>query len=556
MKDSKSFGKKRQGWLSTSPHVTCEDLSCSSEKTWKEKILKQKKVKKGLEIFRDLSHKLYCEYKSSGVKNLRAKTKALVEAAMFMKEKHQWENSRKRLGHVDGIEVGDNFQYRPELVVIGLHQQFCGGIDFLGKGQYSLATSIVVGDKYANVIKSSGCLVYEGQGSNPNVKTTAAPPRDQKLEGGNLALMNSVNARSPVRVILKVSGKFNGMEEWKNNVSDYSYVYDGLYSVDRMTQERGQFGKLVFKFVLNRITDQSASVSSRDVVKIQPASVSSRDVGKEKETFSKRQKSKGRVLDKDVVRINDISEGKEKFPIRVVTPISCVEKPKPFGYLVKMSYPKMNHSTLLGGGCNCENACVDSLKCVCIAKNNGGTIAYGGNKRLVSHMKPSLIYECGPSCACSSSCINRVSQCGIQFQLEIFKTKSKGWGVRTRSFIPSGSFVCELIGELVHQNNGKDGSNLHVDDYIFNIGGELIDASRHGNIGRFINHSCCPNLCMKDVMYDHKDERVAHKMLFALKDIAAGREVSYDYNCCKGNIKGLSNFCCCGSSQCKGYIYI
>lgn len=60
---------------------------------------------------------------------------------------------------------------------------------------------------------------------------------------------------------------------------------------------------------------------------------------------------------------------------------------------------------------------------------------------------------------------------------------------------------------------------------------------------------------MKDVMYDHNDKSLPHKMLFALKDIAPGREVSYDYNCCKGNIKGLSNICCCGSSECKGYIY-
>ncbi|CAL5207766.1 unnamed protein product [Lathyrus oleraceus] len=545
MNDSKSFGKKHEEWLSTSAHITCQKLSSSSDKTLKEKILKRKNVNKVLEIFRDLSHKLYCEYKSSEVKNLKAKTKALIEAAMSMKVKHQWENTGKRLGHVDGIEVGDRFQYRPELVVIGLHQQFSGGIDYLGKGEYSLATSIVVTQKYANVMKSSGCLVYEGQGSNPKVRTTSVPPCDQKLEGGSLALMNSMNARHPVRVILKVCGKFNGMGEWKNNVSDYSYVYDGLYSVDSMTQDRGQFGKLVFKFVLNKISDQSS------------ASVSSRDVVKETETFSKRKKSKGHVLDKDVVRINDISEGKENFPIRLVTPINCVEKPKPFGYLVKMIYPKMNHSTLLGGECNCENACVDSLKCVCIAKNNGGTIAYGGNKRLVSPMKSSFIYECGPSCACSSSCINRVSQCGIQFQLEIFKTNSKGWGVRTRSFIPSGSFVCELIGELVHQNHGKAVSNLHVDDYIFNIGGGLIDAGKHGNIGRFINHSCCPNLCMKDVMYDHNNKSVAHKVLYALKDIAAGREVSYDYNnWCKGNMKKvLSNICYCDSSECKGYIY-
>lgn len=54
---------------------------------------------------------------------------------------------------------------------------------------------------------------------------------------------------------------------------------------------------------------------------------------------------------------------------------------------------------------------------------------------------------------------------------------------------------------------------------------------------RFINHNRYPNQHMKDVMYDHNDKSLPHEMLFALKDIIAGREVSYDYNFYKGNIK-------------------
>ncbi|XP_039690790.1 histone-lysine N-methyltransferase, H3 lysine-9 specific SUVH5 [Medicago truncatula] len=534
MQSSKSFGRKREEWSYT------KNLS-SSDKISSDTVLKRRKVNKALTIFRDLSHKLYCEYKSNQPVKLKAKLRALAEATRFMKAKRQWENTGKRLGHVDGIEVGDQFQYRAELIVIGLHQQHCCGIDYLGKGENSLATSIVVTHRYANVMKSSGCLLYEGHGGNPNIRDSVAP-HDQKLARGNLALWNSMNAGSPVRVILQVSEKCEVMEELSNNVS-YSYIYDGLYFVDNVTRVRGQFGKLVFKFVLKKMSNQPASVSPGDVM--------------ESKTFVKRQKSKGLVLSKEVVRINDISEGKEKLPIRVVTPVSYVEIPKPFGYLVNMTYPKMNRS-MLGGGCNCANACVDCLECVCIAKN-GGTLAYDGNRKLVSPMKSSFIYECGSSCLCSSSCINRVSQSGIHFQLEIFKTKSKGWGVRTRSFIPSGSFVCELIGEVVHLNNQKVGSNLHVDDYIINIGASgkgCIDATRHGNIGRFINHSCSPNLCVKDVMYDHSDKSLPHKMLFATKDIPAGRELSYDYNCCKVNFKVLSKICYCGSLECNGQIYI
>ena len=88
----------------------------------------------------------------------------------------------------------------------------------------------------------------------------------------------------------------------------------------------------------------------------------------------------------------------------------------------------------------------------------------------------------------------------------------------------------------------------------------LIDATDRGNVGRLINHSCSPNLFVKDVMYDHDDRRLPHKMLFALNDMPAGRELSYDYNCrkekCyKGIFKFQSNRCHCGSPQCIGRIY-
>jgi euchromatic histone-lysine N-methyltransferase len=148
--------------------------------------------------------------------------------------------------------------------------------------------------------------------------------------------------------------------------------------------------------------------------------------------------------------------------------------------------------------------------------------------------------------------------------------------------------VCELVGEFVHHNNKNAGSNLHAANYIFNLGNVFvddeyliscvirlclsfiycwnmhfagfgkgfIDATRYGNIGRFINHSCSPNLCMKDVIYDNYDKSVPHKMLFAVKDIPAGRELCYDYNCFKRNFKVESNNCYCWSSECHGQIYI
>ncbi|KAK7279059.1 hypothetical protein RJT34_24103 [Clitoria ternatea] len=458
----------------------CEDHtgSYSSAKLLSGVLLKRKKVEQALVRFRDLFCKLMCQYKEDQLGNLTAKKKARMEAAMVMNRKYQWENTRKRVGHVLGIEVGDHFQCRVELNVIGLHRQYWSGIDFVGTGRKSLATSIVVTERYDNAKISQDSLVYMGQGGNPNVKSNVVV-RDQKLIGGNLALKNSMDAKSPVRVVLKVSG---------------SFVYDGLYLVEKMTQARGKFGKLVFMFTLKRILEQPKAcvgVGLRDDVM-----QNDRDLGRFASFFNpnKRHNFNGSAVKKEVVRMNDVSRGKEKFPIRVVTSMDCIQIPSPFEYIVNNIYSERFKHPIL----HCTNG-----------------------------------FECGPSCKCFSSCINnQVSQHGVQFQLEIFMTELKGWGVRTRSFIPSGSVACEYIGEVC-----RIGSMPDADDYVFDMGcGKgFIDATRCGNIGRFINHSCTPNLYVKDIMYDHNDMSFPHRMFFAVKDIPAGRELSYDYNnTCKG----------------------
>ncbi|KAL2337897.1 hypothetical protein Fmac_012343 [Flemingia macrophylla] len=454
----------------------------------------------------------------------KSKTEVLVEAAMIMQRRHQWENTEKRVGHVPGIEVGDRFQYRAELNVIGLHRQFSNGIDYMAKGSSSLATSIVVTGRYDNAWKS-GTVVYIGHGGrNPSVRSNVSC-HDQKLERGNLALKNSMDAKSPVRVILKDENLFDGVDNCANKSYNFPFVYDGLYLVDTMTQERGKSGKFVFKFILKRISEQPQTcIGIKEGVMDNSRKFANF-------TLKKRHNSRSCLVQKDVIRISDISEGKEKFPIRVVTPMDCVQKLPSFNYIVNNIYSE-RFTQPIPHGCDCVDGCVDYERCACYVKN-GGRKPYDCNKRLASLVESSLIYECGPSCKCTSACTNRVSHHGIQFQLEIFMTKLKGWGVRTRSFIPSRSFVCAYLGE-VHSNR-QYGSRPDFDDYILKLGdGKIfIDVTRCGNIGRFINHSCSPNLIFKYVTNGCNDKILPYKMLFALKDIPAGRELSYDYNSSK-----------------------
>ena len=61
-----------------------------------------------------------------------------------------------------------------------------------------------------------------------------------------------------------------------------------------------------------------------------------------------------------------------------------------------------------------------------------------------------VIYECSELCSCNpAKCKNRITAKGVQFLMEIFRTKGMGWGVRARETIPKGSFVAEYCGEII-----------------------------------------------------------------------------------------------------------
>ncbi|TXG73436.1 hypothetical protein EZV62_002015 [Acer yangbiense] len=171
-------------------------------------------------------------------------------AAKFLKEKLKWININQRLGDIPGVQVGDVFEWMAELNVIGLHHQYFNGIDYMKKDGKTLATSIVASGRYANIVESSDVLIYSGHGGNPCVIINQ--PQDQKLERGNLALKNSMEAKTPVRVIRGFKFSKSSNTSCKNT----RYVYDGLYYVHDYWQERGRFDKLVFMFSLERISGQ------------------------------------------------------------------------------------------------------------------------------------------------------------------------------------------------------------------------------------------------------------------------------------------------------------
>ncbi|XP_058104083.1 histone-lysine N-methyltransferase, H3 lysine-9 specific SUVH5-like [Magnolia sinica] len=474
-----------------------------------------------------------------------------LAASKLLKEANKCVNTGKPIfGSVPGVEIGDEFRYRVELSIIGLHRPYQGGIDYTKVRGRILATSVVASGGYADDMDDVDVLVYSGQGGIPSCRDKL--PKDQKLERGNLALKNSIDAKRPVRVIrgYKETKGSDSHDAWAK--TGITFTYYGLYWVERFWQEDGDHGFKVFKFELRRMPGQP-------------------------DLALKEAKKSKRSAVREGLCLDDISNGGERIPICAVNTIDS-QHPLPFKYRTKMVYPSWCQPTL-SKGCDCTNGCSDKEKCICVIKN-GGEIPFNHDGAIVE-AKP-LVYECGPSCKCPPSCYNRVSQHGIRFLLEIFKTKSRGWGVRSLNSIPSGSFVCEYTGELLDEKEAEQRTGN--DEYLFDIGrnyndhslipnlhpaascevasdsGFTIDAAEYGSVGRFINHSCSPNLYTQNVLYDHNDKRIPHIMLFAAENIPPLQELTYDYNYTIGQVQDSDGnvkekICYCGSNECSGRLY-
>ncbi|WOK98484.1 histone-lysine N-methyltransferase SUVR5 isoform X1 [Canna indica] len=307
---------------------------------------------------------------------------------------------------------------------------------------------------------------------------------------------------------------------------------------------------------------------------------------------------------KAIILCEDVSFGREPVPVACVVdehlkdsfPVIPHEVPcsqelsihlpwKAFNYVTKrLIGPSLDRGAKdLQLGCKCPDAMCNPKNCDHVypfnddqtsAKDFKGNLihrrfAYDEKGRIVvEEGRP--VYECNSRCKCGATCPNRVLQRGVQVKLEIFRTEKKGWAVRAVEAISRGTFVCEYIGEVLNDEEAKKKGERYSSggcSYLYDIGvhandaqglieGEvpyMIDASKYGNVARFINHSCSPNLVNYLVLVENMDFQLAHIGLYASRDIAIGEELAYDY--LSKLIPGDGHPCHCGTSNCRGRLY-
>lgn len=163
-----------------------------------------------------------------------------------------------------------------------------------------------------------------------------------------------------------------------------------------------------------------------------------------------------------------------------------------------------------------------------------------------------MIFECNDVCGCNKLlCKNRVVQDGSKIALQIFEcgNRVKGFGVRGITEIPRGTFIAEYVGEIL---TDIEADRRTDDSYFFDLGASevrklvkfivrkmeihnccrfmkfqhCIDANFYGNVSRFFNHSCEPNMIPIRVYYEHQDLRFPKIAFFATRNIEAGEELT------------------------------
>ena len=128
-----------------------------------------------------------------------------------------------------------------------------------------------------------------------------------------------------------------------------------------------------------------------------------------------------------------------------------------------------------------------------------------------------------------------------------------GNGVFATRKIPAGARIIEYMGKRITEAQAEKRFGLDLDNphhtFFFSLeSGKLIDGGDQGNDARWINHACEPNC--------EAQEEKGRVYIHALRDIARGEELSYDYGLVieEKMSKALKEAygCRCDTAACRG----
>ncbi|XP_010488780.1 PREDICTED: putative inactive histone-lysine N-methyltransferase family member SUVH10 [Camelina sativa] len=310
--------------------------------------------------------------------------------------------------------------------LVGLHSAPVG-VEFIGvegSGENTpIAVSVVSSGENADKTEDPESLIFTGFGGT--TKFHDHQPSDQKLEGLNIPLEAALWKLSAVRVI-------RGVKDEKRT-NGKIYIYDGIYFITSMWEEKGQNGFKVFKFKLVRQPDQKPAFGIWKSV----------------------QQWKNGLTTRPGLILEDLSNGAENLKVSVVNEVDEEKNgPALFTYVTSLKHAVVNIQPMVDR-CTCRQG----------------------------------------------SCASRSGNCAFSEAIRV---------------------------------------NLSL----------VISAKKSGNVARFMNHSCSPNVFWQPIAREQNGLWCMYIGFFAMKHIPPLTELRYDYGASPG--VGQKKRCLCRSKKCCG----
>ncbi|CAM6031654.1 unnamed protein product, partial [Sphagnum compactum] len=136
-------------------------------------------------------------------------------------------------------------------------------------------------------------------------------------------------------------------------------------------------------------------------------------------------------------------------------------------------------------------------------------------------------------------------------QLKFAKSAIHDWGLFAMEPIAADEMVIEYVGQMIRPSLADFREQKYEaigigSSYLFRIDLEtIIDATKFGNLARFINHSCNPN-CYAKIITIEQEKKI---VIYSKQPIGVNEEITYDY---KFPLEDEKIPCLCGAQGCRG----
>ncbi|KAG7238944.1 hypothetical protein INR49_030491 [Caranx melampygus] len=136
-------------------------------------------------------------------------------------------------------------------------------------------------------------------------------------------------------------------------------------------------------------------------------------------------------------------------------------------------------------------------------------------------------------------------------KLRFGRSRIHEWGLFAMEPIAADEMVIEYVGQNIRQMVADNREKRYAQQgigssYLFRVDHDtIIDATKCGNLARFINHCCTPNCYAKVITIESQKKIV----IYSKQAIAVNEEITYDY---KFPLEDNKIPCLCGTENCRG----